>query len=98
MPTNRQKPARRNIAFLQYTGGTTGLAKGATLTHFNVAANVAQLDAWMGRTIAANKQNVMNHRRLPLYLHLRPDGLLPVPSLRNQAIADRQPAATSTGS
>lgn len=55
-----------DIAFLQYTGGTTGLAKGATLTHFNVAANVAQLDAWMGRTIAANKQNVMI-TALPLY-------------------------------
>jgi long-chain acyl-CoA synthetase len=55
-----------DIAFLQYTGGTTGLAKGATLTHFNVAANVAQLDAWMGRTIAANKENVMI-TALPLY-------------------------------
>lgn len=57
---------REDIAFLQYTGGTTGLAKGATLKHFNVAANVAQLDAWMGRTIAANKENVMI-TALPLY-------------------------------
>jgi len=67
--SNAYKPAEtgpEDIAFLQYTGGTTGLAKGATLTHFNVAANVAQLDAWMGRTIAANKQNVMI-TALPLY-------------------------------
>ncbi|AVR96811.1 long-chain-fatty-acid--CoA ligase [Pseudoduganella armeniaca] len=35
-----------DIAFLQYTGGTTGLSKGATLTHRNVIANVLQNDAW----------------------------------------------------
>ena len=34
-----------DVAFLQYTGGTTGVAKGATLTHRNVAANVAQMEA-----------------------------------------------------
>src|SRR3954465_4177622 len=36
-----------DVAFLQYTGGTTGVAKGAMLLHRNVAANVAQIDAWM---------------------------------------------------
>ncbi|RJG11178.1 long-chain-fatty-acid--CoA ligase [Massilia cavernae] len=35
-----------DIAFLQYTGGTTGLSKGATLTHRNVIANVLQTEAW----------------------------------------------------
>jgi long-chain acyl-CoA synthetase len=34
-------------AFLQYTGGTTGVSKGATLTHRNVIANVLQSEAWM---------------------------------------------------
>ena len=34
-----------DVAFLQYTGGTTGVAKGAVLTHRNVAANVAQIEA-----------------------------------------------------
>lgn len=66
---NAFKPAEvgtEDIAFLQYTGGTTGLAKGATLTHFNVAANVAQLDAWMGYAIKRNKENVMI-TALPLY-------------------------------
>jgi long-chain acyl-CoA synthetase len=35
-----------DIAVLQYTGGTTGVSKGATLTHRNVLANVLQNDAW----------------------------------------------------
>ncbi|GIZ52874.1 long-chain fatty acid--CoA ligase [Noviherbaspirillum aridicola] len=35
-----------DVAFLQYTGGTTGVSKGATLTHRNVIANVLQNDAW----------------------------------------------------
>jgi len=58
--------SREDVAFLQYTGGTTGVAKGATLLHRNVAANVAQLDAWMGRTIEARSDNVMI-TALPLY-------------------------------
>jgi long-chain acyl-CoA synthetase len=44
------KPAalnRDDVAFLQYTGGTTGVSKGATLTHKNVIANVLQSEAWM---------------------------------------------------
>ncbi len=36
-----------DIAFLQYTGGTTGVSKGAALSHFNVLANVAQTDEWL---------------------------------------------------
>ncbi|HEY0441688.1 MAG TPA: AMP-binding protein, partial [Xanthobacteraceae bacterium] len=36
-----------DIAFLQYTGGTTGVAKGAMLTHRNVVANTLQSDAWL---------------------------------------------------
>ncbi|HJV00821.1 MAG TPA: long-chain-fatty-acid--CoA ligase, partial [Burkholderiaceae bacterium] len=35
-----------DVAFLQYTGGTTGVSKGAILTHRNVIANVLQNDAW----------------------------------------------------
>jgi long-chain acyl-CoA synthetase len=36
-----------DIAFLQYTGGTTGLSKGAMLTHRNIIANLLQSEAWM---------------------------------------------------
>ena len=36
-----------DIAFLQYTGGTTGVSKGATLSHRNVVANTLQADAWI---------------------------------------------------
>jgi len=36
-----------DVAFLQYTGGTTGLSKGATLLHRNIVANVLQNDAWL---------------------------------------------------
>jgi long-chain acyl-CoA synthetase len=38
----------RDLAFLQYTGGTTGVAKGAMLTHHNICANVLQAEAWVG--------------------------------------------------
>ncbi len=43
------KPAigREDVAFLQYTGGTTGVSKGATLLHHNILANVLQNDAWL---------------------------------------------------
>jgi len=38
--------ARKDIAVQQYTGGTTGLPKGAMLTHANIAANMSQIDKW----------------------------------------------------
>jgi long-chain acyl-CoA synthetase len=36
-----------DLAYLQYTGGTTGVAKGAMLTHANVSANILQAEAWI---------------------------------------------------
>ncbi|OLP45115.1 long-chain-fatty-acid--CoA ligase [Rhizobium oryziradicis] len=39
---------RDDIAFLQYTGGTTGVSKGAVLTHGNLIANTMQMMAWLG--------------------------------------------------
>ena len=38
-----------DLAFLQYTGGTTGVAKGAMLSHGNVSVNVLQSEAWLGK-------------------------------------------------
>ncbi|MGH8258165.1 MAG: AMP-binding protein, partial [Steroidobacteraceae bacterium] len=42
-----------DLAFLQYTGGTTGIAKGAMLTHGNICANVLQAEAWIRPFLAS---------------------------------------------
>jgi len=42
-----RKLGPNDVAFLQYTGGTTGVSKGATLLHSNIVANVLQNDAWL---------------------------------------------------
>jgi long-chain acyl-CoA synthetase len=55
-----------DVAFLQYTGGTTGVAKGAILRHRNVAANVEQLRVWMADYIGDRPDHVMV-AALPLY-------------------------------
>jgi long-chain acyl-CoA synthetase len=47
MPFTPARATPSDVAFLQYTGGTTGVSKGATLTHRNVIANVLQSEAWL---------------------------------------------------
>jgi long-chain acyl-CoA synthetase len=54
-----------DIAFLQYTGGTTGVAKGAILTHGNLVANVEQTSAWIGGAFEEGKEVLVTP--LPLY-------------------------------
>ncbi|WP_194091561.1 long-chain-fatty-acid--CoA ligase FadD [Vibrio hibernica] len=54
-----------DIAFLQYTGGTTGVAKGAVLTHRNMIANVLQAKAAYGTILHAGRETVVT--ALPLY-------------------------------
>jgi long-chain acyl-CoA synthetase len=54
-----------DIAFLQYTGGTTGRAKGAILTHGNIVANVEQIAAWGAGTLKEGEETVIT--ALPLY-------------------------------
>ncbi len=54
-----------DIAFLQYTGGTTGVAKGAMLTHGNVSANVLQAEAWVGPEFSDQRATLMT--AIPLY-------------------------------
>lgn len=58
-----------DIAFLQYTGGTTGIAKGAVLTHKNLLANKMQLQLWLKSAFEKKKQpEVLNFLcALPLY-------------------------------
>ena len=55
-----------DIAFLQYTGGTTGVAKAAVLTHFNMVANVLQARAWIMPVLKSQKEPVVI-TALPLY-------------------------------
>src|ERR1700739_3106919 len=50
---NKPKIGPDDVAFLQYTGGTTGVSKGATLLHRNILANVLQNDAWLQPALAA---------------------------------------------
>jgi long-chain acyl-CoA synthetase len=47
MPLRKPDLGPDDVAFLQYTGGTTGVSKGATLTHRNVVANTLQNEAWL---------------------------------------------------
>ncbi len=54
-----------DVAFLQYTGGTTGVAKGAVLTHGNMVANMQQASAWMAPMTEEGTEIVIT--ALPLY-------------------------------
>ena len=54
-----------DVAFLQYTGGTTGVAKGAMLTHGNMVANMLQAGAWVGSNTKLGEEVIIT--ALPLY-------------------------------
>lgn len=64
------------LAFLQYTGGTTGVAKGAMLTHRNIVANLLQAKAWSESQLTGETETVLTP--LPLYhiLSLTINGLI----------------------
>ncbi len=57
--------AAGDIAFLQYTGGTTGVAKGAMLTHRNMIANMQQASAWISGGMREGEEIIIT--ALPLY-------------------------------
>ncbi|MFC3874346.1 AMP-binding protein [Neisseria musculi] len=57
--------ARNDTAFLQYTGGTTGVAKGAVLTHGNICANMQQAAEWIKNKLTPGEEVVI--AALPLY-------------------------------
>lgn len=69
MTFNKPKISPGDVAFLQYTGGTTGVSKGATLLHRNIVANVLQNDAWLQPALAAppHVDQLMIVCALPLY-------------------------------
>lgn len=54
-----------DIAFLQYTGGTTGVSKGAVLTHQNICANLLQARAWISKRVIPGEEIIITP--LPLY-------------------------------
>jgi long-chain acyl-CoA synthetase len=60
VPTNHY-----DIAFLQYTGGTTGVSKGAVLTNRNMVANMQQASAWIRDLVGDSKETIIT--ALPLY-------------------------------
>lgn len=60
-----QKLTLADPAFLQYTGGTTGVSKGAELTHGNIVANMQQISAWMKPKLKEREEIVVT--ALPLY-------------------------------
>ncbi|MFW5816116.1 MAG: AMP-binding protein [Wenzhouxiangella sp.] len=59
------KLTHEDLAFLQYTGGTTGVSKGAMLTHGNMVANMQQSSAWLGNNIEMGRETIIT--ALPLY-------------------------------
>src|SRR5947199_863259 len=68
-PLSTRKLGPDDVAFLQYTGGTTGVSKGATLLHRNIVANVLQNDAWLQPALAQPPQidQLLIVCALPLY-------------------------------
>ncbi len=62
----KRVPVRpEDVAFLQYTGGTTGVSKGATLMHRNILANLEQASAWLHPFLGDARQVIITP--LPLY-------------------------------
>ena len=57
--------SQEDLAFLQYTGGTTGVAKGAMLTHRNMIANMQQAAAWISTNAKMGQELIVT--ALPLY-------------------------------
>src|SRR5690606_20359909 len=60
-----KKLTLEDSAYLQYTGGTTGVSKGAELTHGNIVANMEQISAWMKPKLKEREEIVIT--ALPLY-------------------------------
>jgi long-chain acyl-CoA synthetase len=69
MTFNKPMIAPGDVAFLQYTGGTTGVSKGAMLLHRNIVANVLQNDAWLQPALNAppHVDQLLIVCALPLY-------------------------------
>ncbi|MEO9383990.1 long-chain-fatty-acid--CoA ligase [Chromobacterium phragmitis] len=64
-PYDKVALGHEDIAFLQYTGGTTGVAKGAVLLHKNIVANMLQASAWVNTLVREGQEVIVT--ALPLY-------------------------------
>ena len=64
-PLERRPLSLDDLAFLQYTGGTTGVSKGAMLTHGNLLSNLLQVSYWVGDQIEEGREVIIT--ALPLY-------------------------------
>lgn len=64
-PPPKVEVSNRDVAFLQYTGGTTGVAKGAMLTHRNLIANMLQAGTWVSGNVKPGEEIIIT--ALPLY-------------------------------
>ena len=84
-----------DVAFLQYTGGTTGVSKGATLTHKNIIANMLQSEAWYQPALSKLKpgEQPVTITALPLY-HIFALTVCAMMSMRigGKCVLDREPA------
>ncbi|QWD86062.1 AMP-binding protein [Polynucleobacter asymbioticus] len=58
--------AQDDIAFLQYTGGTTGVSKGAVLLHRNILANIIQIESWLEPALKGRHQQLVFLCALPM--------------------------------
>ncbi len=65
LPYKKPNLVGSDIAFLQYTGGTTGVSKGAILTHRNMVANMAQVGCWTSLDLNVGEEVVI--QPLPMY-------------------------------
>ena len=64
-PFEEVATSHEDVAFLQYTGGTTGVSKGAALTHRNMIANLLQAHVWASRDLSVGRELAIT--ALPLY-------------------------------
>lgn len=65
MPYSRPDVTQDDLIFLQYTGGTTGLSKGAQLTHGNLVSNIETLIVWFNGMVEEGEETIIT--ALPLY-------------------------------
>ena len=65
MPYTRPDMTQDDLIFLQYTGGTTGLSKGAQLTHGNLVSNIETLIVWFNGMVKEGEETIIT--ALPLY-------------------------------